>query len=64
MTRRSQRSMRGCSPRRERSVPTLAPLAADALRRLAAGESPPLATVQPVYLREHDGVRKTPQRDS
>lgn len=44
--------------------PSLAPLAADALRRLAAGESPPLATVQPVYLRDHDGVRKPPNRDS
>ncbi len=37
--------------------PALAPLAAEALDRAVAGEHPPIASLQPVYLRDHDAAR-------
>lgn len=39
------------------SGPALGSIAADALQRLAAGEGAPVASVQPIYLRDHDAAR-------
>jgi len=40
--------------------PALGPLAAAALVRLEAGERPHIASIQPVYLRDHDAAKKAP----
>lgn len=43
------------------SGPALAALARDAITRFEAGERPSIASIQPVYLRDHDAAKKTPK---
>ncbi len=43
------------------SGPALAAVARDTIHRFEAGERPPIASIQPVYLRDHDAAKKMPK---